>query len=474
MVFASPIFLFLFLPCVLLIYYLINPKLRNTWLCITSFIFYAWGGVSYAFLMVVSIVVNYIFGLYVGNKERKYRRSVLVTAIIYNLIILGFFKYFNFVINSITAGLGIIDVPLSVDVPIIPLPIGISFYTFQILSYVVDVYRDKVEAQKNIINLGLYVMLFPQLIAGPIVRYIDIDKEIQNRQITIDSTREGLKRFILGLAKKVLIANGVGSLADNFFGSAYINTPMAWIGIIAYTLQIFFDFSGYSDMAIGLGRIFGFNFLENFNYPYISRSIQEFWRRWHISLSSWFKDYLYIPLGGNRKGQLRTYINSGIVFLCTGLWHGASWTFVIWGIYHGFFIIIEKLGLGSILKKIPSFICHIYTILVVMIGWVFFRADTLSNAIVYIKKLFVLDLNNLEYFYMQIDNNHIIALVLGIIFSIPIVNFIKEKFKNFSLNNSISGNVGLVISDCSYLVLFVVVILFVAGASFNPFIYFQF
>ena len=335
MVFASPIFLFLFLPITLLGYYLIHPKFRNFWLFLMSFIFYAWGGLSYALILLFSTLMNYLFGILIHKSKEKYKKTVLILSIVYNLGILGFFKYFSFLLYNIQEIIRIFLPKFSMEIPKISLPIGISFFTFQIMSYVIDLYRKEIRLQKSFLNLGLYIMLFPQLIAGPIVRYIDVEKEIYERKVDIDKFYIGLKRFVVGLGKKVLIANAMGSWADYAFTISLdkLSTPLAWLGIFGYTMQIYFDFSAYSDMAIGLGKMFGFDFLENFNYPYISQNIQEFWRRWHMSLSGWFRDYLYIPLGGNREGKKRAYINSFIVFFCTGLWHGAAWNFIFWGLF---------------------------------------------------------------------------------------------------------------------------------------------
>ena len=315
-------------------------------------------------------------------------------------------------------------------------------------------------------------MLFPQLIAGPIVRYIDVEKEIYERKVDIDKFYIGLKRFVLGLGKKVLIANAMGSWADYAFTISLdkLSTPLAWLGIFGYTMQIYFDFSAYSDMAIGLGKMFGFDFLENFNYPYISQNIQEFWRRWHMSLSGWFRDYLYIPLGGNRKGKKRAYINSFIVFFCTGLWHGAAWNFIFWGLFHGIFLIIEKIGFGDILKRIPRIFRHIYTLLVVIIGWVFFRAETFTMALRYLKRLFIFDFNKLEYFFLGLDNWKIFMGFCAIIFSLPSIQFAKKY-----LTNNIKENFLYELSSMLlYIMLFLISICFITGSSFNPFIYFRF
>ena len=390
MVFASAIFLFLFLPITIIGYFLIKPKYKNFWLFIMSLVFYAWGGLIYAILFIFSAYINFLFGIWM-EKDRERKKLILFLSIVWNLGILAYFKYSSFILLNLQVIIQIFIPNFKINIVHVPLPIGISFFTFQIMTYVIDLYREEIKVQKKFINLGLYIMLFPQLIAGPIVRYIDIEKEINNRKVDIDLIDEGIKRFILGLGKKIFIANIMGTWADTVFNMSLekINTPLAWLGIFGYTMQIFFDFSAYSDMAIGLGKIFGFHFLENFNYPYISRNIQEFWRRWHISLSQWFKDYLYIPLGGNRKGKIRTYINLLIVFFLTGLWHGSSWNFIFWGIFHGVFLIIERLGLKKVLEKTPKILQHLYTMIIVIIGWVFFRADNFIFALKYLKILFI-------------------------------------------------------------------------------------
>ena len=367
MVFSSSLFLFGFLPVVLAIYFFSHNRYRNLVLLIASLFFYAWGEPRNVLVMLASILINYLLGLGI-EKASKQKKLFLILSVLYNIGVLFYFKYLNFA-GSIWESL----TGQTLNMKTIVLPIGISFFTFQIMSYVIDVYRGNVPAQKNLINLALYISLFPQLIAGPIVRYIDVEAQIKQRESTWDGAYVGVKRFAIGFAKKVLIADQLATLADTVFaGGNYPSMLSHWIGIIAYTLQIYYDFSGYSDMAIGLGKIFGFDFLENFNYPYISRSIKEFWRRWHISLSSWFRDYLYIPLGGNRKGKVRTYINLIIVFFVTGLWHGASFNFIVWGLYYAVFLVIERLGFGKRLEKLPRIIQHVYTLLVVVIGWVFF------------------------------------------------------------------------------------------------------
>ena len=371
MVFSSFVFLLAFLPIVLLLYYLCPARLRNLVLLVFSLVFYAWGEPVYVLIMLFSIVFDYANGRLIEHFKNKNcpgkAKAALIVDLCGNLAILGFFKYTDFVIgsiNSITgAGLSLLHIAL---------PIGISFYTFQTMSYTIDVYRGEVAAQKNILTFATYVTLFPQLIAGPIVQYKTVEKELMHRKVTLEDFSEGAFRFSVGLAKKVLLANQIGSLWDSISQLNHMSVATAWLGAIAYSFQIYFDFSGYSDMAIGLGRMFGFYFLENFNFPYMSKTITEFWRRWHISLGSWFRDYIYIPLGGNRVSTLKHIRNILVVWALTGLWHGASWNFVLWGVYYGLFLLLETFVLQKYLKKIPSWLCTVYTMLVVMIGWVFF------------------------------------------------------------------------------------------------------
>lgn len=394
MVFASSLFLFLFLPITLIGYFsLRSTSLRNLFLLVMSLIFYAWGEPVYVLLMIVSIIINYTAGLLIHIYHHKQtplitKGMILTVCIIINLGLLLYFKYANFLINNLNTLLQLLALP-SINYPLVALPIGISFFTFQALSYVIDVYRKETDVQLNPINCALYVSLFPQLIAGPIVRYHDVAQQIVSRTITSHQFSLGIQRFIFGLAKKVILANTLGEVADKIFEipGPDLTTGLAWLGITCYTLQIYFDFAGYSDMAIGLGRMFGFEFLENFNYPYVSQSIREFWRRWHISLSTWFRDYLYIPLGGNRGSWLQTYFNLWIVFFLCGLWHGASWNFVIWGALHGAYLVVERLGWQNHLNRLWRPLQHGYTLLLVMIGWVFFRADSLGHALQYLASM---------------------------------------------------------------------------------------
>ena len=472
MVFASAIFLFLFLPITIIGYFLIKPKYRNFWLFIMSLVFYAWGGLIYAILFIFSAYINFLFGIWM-EKNRRRKELILSLSIVWNLGILAYFKYSSFILLNLQAVIQIFIPSFKINIVSVPLPIGISFFTFQIMTYVIDLYREEIKVQKKFINLGLYIMLFPQLIAGPIVRYIDIEKEINNRKVDINLIDEGIKRFILGLGKKIFIANIMGTWADTVFNTPLekINTPLAWLGIFGYTMQIFFDFSVYSDMAIGLGKIFGFHFLENFNYPYISRNIQEFWRRWHISLSQWFKDYLYIPLGGNRKGGIRTYINLLTVFFLTGLWHGASWNFIFWGIFHGLFLIIERLGLKKFLEKIPKILQHFYTMIIVIIGWVFFRSNSFIFALKYLKKLFIPNFIYMESFLVELETLKLFIALCAIVFSTPIV----PKLRNVLLNNIFKNKFCYeIFRNFIYIIFFLLSVIFLAGSNFNPFIYFHF
>ena len=391
MLFSSTLFLFLFLPLTLVAYLVVGRRLRNVLLLLASLFFYLWGENIYVLVMLSSITMNYIFGLLIDRniKRGDSGKLPMVLGVVANLGLLIFFKYTNFIVDNVNILLGTMGVA-AINIEPIHLPIGISFFTFQAMSYIIDVYRKDSNVQKNPINLGLYIALFPQLIAGPIVRYHDIADQINRRKTRLLDVAAGSERFIFGLGKKVLIANPLALVADQIFALPVdqLSTGAAWIGVICYTLQIYFDFSGYSDMAIGLGRMFGFRFLENFNYPYISRSIREFWRRWHISLSSWFRDYLYIPMGGNRLGEKRTRRNLLIVFLLVGLWHGASWSFIVWGLIHGLFLIFERSRPGRFIEKMPTPLQLVYTLLVVMNAWVFFRVEKLSDALDYLAVMY--------------------------------------------------------------------------------------
>ncbi|HDR5348909.1 MBOAT family protein [Bacillus cereus] len=464
MVFSNLVFLCLFLPAVLLIYYAVRKELQNIVLLFFSLVFYAWGEPIYVFLMLFSILVNYWFGILLGNSRftNGQRKLLLTFAIVMNIAILGYFKYANFLVDNINSILH-----TNIVLEKIPLPIGISFFTFHAMSYIIDIYKKKVDAQRNIFDLALYFTVFPQLVAGPIVRYNTISHQLHQRTVDAGKFSEGVRRFIIGLGKKVLIANQLGVIADEIFSMnpSDMSVSLAWMGAIAYTLQIYFDFSGYSDMAIGLGKMFGFDFLENFNYPYISKSISEFWRRWHISLGSWFRDYVYIPLGGNRVTTWKVYRNLFIVWGLTGFWHGASWTFMIWGIYYGILIALEKAGLENLLQKLWSPLQHIYVMFLVIIGWVFFRADNFSYCFEFLKSMFgfnspLTDINS--YFYIM---NYWGIFLLAIITAAPVFPWLQKMLstKRFA-----------VLSPVYYLSILVIVLVFLTNATYNPFIYFRF
>jgi alginate O-acetyltransferase complex protein AlgI len=474
MLFSSLIFLTLFLPFVLLVYFLLENRFRNLFLLIVSLFFYAWGEPSLVLLMIISIAINFIVGVCLAKAKQStvqwLPEIVLGLGICINLLLLVYYKYFNFIIHNIQS-IGFFP---SIDNESIILPLGISFYTFHSISYLMDLYRKEAEVQRNFLDLGLYIAFFPQLIAGPIIRYHDIDKQLTSREVKLENFTQGIIRFIQGLAKKVLIANSMALIADNTFNLPANDLPawVAWGGILCYSLQIYFDFSGYSDMAIGLAKMFGFNFLENFNYPYISKSIQEFWRRWHISLSSWFRDYVYIPLGGSKKGNFITYRNLLIVFFITGLWHGASWSFIIWGLYHGFFIVIERLGFAKFLEKIPSPLRLFYTLFVVVIGWVFFRSENLSYSVMYLKTMFGFNDGNNYYSTIYYNNYFIFVFILAIILSAPITTYISG-IKN-KLTTTLNTNIYTVARHTFYLLILVLCFMELAQNSYNPFIYFRF
>ena len=482
MVFSSTIFLFLFLPVTLISYLLAGRYLRNVILLIASLVFYLWGENIYVLVMLSSITVNYIVGLLIDRsiQNGKSGKAVLIAGLVANIGLLVFFKYTNFIIENINFMLGTVDIA-EIKIEKIHLPIGISFFTFQAMSYIIDIFRRQSKVQTNPVSLGLYISLFPQLIAGPIVRYHDIANQIKERRTTLSDFSAGAERFIFGLGKKVLIANPLGAMADSIFLLPFdqLSAGAAWIGIICYTLQIYFDFSGYSDMAIGLGRMFGFRFLENFNYPYISRSIREFWRRWHISLSSWFRDYLYIPLGGNRKGEFRTGVNLITVFLLCGIWHGASWSFIIWGLLHGTFLVLERGLPGRLLSNFPLIIQHLYALFIVINTWVFFRLEEISDAMNYIAAMYgsspAYSLH--PYIMQKLDAAFLLSLLVGLILSMPVYPKLRELFLQKSKNDSLfSGSIAVVYSFKFLMLAGVLVfsISSIAAGSYNPFIYFRF
>lgn len=458
MVFSSILFIFRFLPIAMGIYFLTPKKLKNLSLLILSLIFYSWGEPRYFLLMIASIFVDYFISINIekNNKNKKIKILLLAISIIFNVGILFFFKYINFFIENINSIFN-----MSLNNVKITLPLGISFYTFQTMSYTIDVFLGKVKAEKNIINFGAFVCLFPQLIAGPIVKYIDISKELKNRDINLDEIQEGIRLFILGLGSKVLIANNIGSLWNEVetMGFNNISTILAWMGIIAFSLQIYFDFNGYSLMAIGLGKILGFNFPNNFNYPYESRSITEFWRRWHITLGQWFKQYVYIPLGGNRLGRARTYFNLFIVWFLTGLWHGASYNFILWGLYFFILICMEKNGLLNLLNK-HKLISHIYTIFFILVGWVLFAVIDLNQIINFFKKMFIFNAGNEWIYYLR---NYIITYTIAIIFS---TSFLKKIYNKFVKSN--------IVDTIILITIFLLSIAYLVDSSYNPFLYFRF
>lgn len=468
MVFSSILFLFYYLPFVLLIYFMSPRKYRNFILFLSSLFFYSWGEPKYIWIMLFSTALDYTCGrmvhLYKTNDQVNKAKLWLGISIFVNLGMLGFFKYSDFLIYNVN-NLFNTAIPLLK----LTLPIGISFYTFQTMSYTIDVFRGDTKVQRSIINFGTYVTLFPQLIAGPIVRYQTVAEEIDNRVESYELFGEGAKRFILGLGKKVLLANSIGLIWKNISASniSTIPTLTAWIGILAFAFQIYFDFSGYSDMAIGVGKMFGFNFLENFNYPYMSRSITEFWRRWHISLGTWFKEYLYIPLGGNRVSKAKNIRNILIVWMLTGIWHGASWNFAIWGLYFGIILIIEKFILIKYLEKIPSVFRRIYTLFLVLISWVIFAFDSFSQGMAYIKVLF--NFSSGELF----NNNSIYLLYTNIILFIILffasTNLPKRLWEKINLKNK-----AITIENIYLLFILILSIAYLVDQSYNPFLYFRF
>ncbi|MDB1947990.1 MBOAT family protein [Clostridium tertium] len=467
MVFSSSVFIFMFLPLSLVSYYISGKKIKNYILLLASLFFYAWGGMNYLKVLIISILINYIFGLLVDKTidKKHLRMFFLILGIILNLALLFYYKYYDFFLENINTIFN-----MNLELKKIVLPIGISFFTFQGMSYIIDIYRNDGKVNKNIFSVALYISLFPQLVAGPIIKYKAVDEQIRNRKESIDYFSYGINRFVIGLGKKIIISDMLGAISDNIFllaNSSEIDMITAWIGAICYTLQIYFDFSGYSDMAIGLGHLFGFKFPENFNYPYISRSITEFWRRWHISLSTWFKEYLYIPLGGNRRGNV--YFNLVVVFLVTGLWHGASWNFVIWGLWHGLFMIIERLIRDKAwYKKIPLIIKIFITLFIVIIGWVLFKATTLKEGLRYLSIMFgLVNFSNITFeFTYFISRKFILLIIIGIIASTPIPKNIFNRYKGIKAFE--------LIKTILIILLFIVSIIFMVNSTYSPFIYFQF
>ena len=462
MVFTSINFLYYFLPTVLILYFIVPKKYKNLLLLISSLLFYFYGEPKYIILMIIEIVLAYFEARLIEKYKSK---EIFIFSIFIHVLLLCIFKYTNFLITNIN---GIFNTNISLLN--IVLPIGISFYTFQIISYLVDVYKEKVKAQKNFISLATYVSLFPQLIAGPIVRYETINDELDNRKQTFNDFSSGISRFIIGLSKKVLIANILGELCNIFILSNEKTVLFYWIYGISYSLQIYFDFSAYSDMAIGLGRMFGFHFMENFDYPYISKNITEFWRRWHISLSSWFKDYVYIPLGGSREGTFKLIRNILIVWLLTGLWHGSEWTFVIWGMFIGILLVIEKLLLNKYIEKLPSIVRRIYTLFIIMISFIIFSGSNINKSFNNIVGLFNFSNPFINKFTIHYLKDYGLVLIIAIFLSTPILkNTIIKLKENKKINNIIN-----ILDIIVLLILLVIVTSYLIDSSYNPFLYFRF
>lgn len=472
MIFSSIFFIFTFLPLVLLVYYLVPFPVKNFVLLLFSLVFYAWGEPVYVLLMIFSILINFVSGLeleyFLENDEQRKAKIACIVTVVANFLVLGFYKYYGFLIDNINALFHV-----QIGYKELALPIGISFYTFQTLSYVVDVYWGKVKAQHNVITFGAYVSMFPQLIAGPIVRYADVEKQLQKRTISREKFGEGVVWFIQGLGKKVLLANNVGSIFDSIQAlgaTSGVSVVTAWIGCIAYTMQIYFDFGGYSDMAIGLGKMLGFDFIKNFDYPYTAVSVTDFWRRWHISLSSWFREYVYIPLGGNRVSVVKHIRNLLIVWALTGLWHGAAWNFIFWGLYYGIILILEKYVLSGILDRLPGILRHIYTMLLVMFGWMLFAADSLGGAITYLGAMFGIGgagfADAAALYYLK---SSVLLLVIAALCSTP---FVYRHFQKCIYRRKKKPGQGFVVAV--YVLILFISTAYLVNATYNPFLYFRF
>ncbi|HEX4339035.1 MAG TPA: MBOAT family O-acyltransferase [Polyangiaceae bacterium] len=478
MVFSSPIFLFAFLPVVLGLSLLFRGRAANAFLLCASLVFYFWGETTYGWVIVASIAFNYGMGLALAGGGR---RRLVAFAIFANLALLGWFKYAALAVDGVNRVLAVFG-GKGLAVPVVHLPIGISFFTFHALSYVIDTHRGRTPPQKNFVDFALYVTLFPQLIAGPIVRYHDISAQLHEHRVGADGFALGAQRFIVGLGKKVLIANTIGRAADALFAvpSKELTPSLAWAAAAAYTLQIYYDFSGYSDMAIGLGRMFGLRFLENFDYPYVAESVTEFWRRWHISLSRWFRDYLYIPLGGNRTTPARTYVNLVVVFFLCGLWHGASYTFVFWGLYHGAFLVLERAGVGALLERAPRILRHAYLLLVVIVGWVFFRTDSLASAWTYLEAMAGHAHGTGRVFRLSqyLNDEVLLATAVGVVGAAPVLPWLgglRAGWVSGEGPRRAALRVGwdvLALSATGLVLLGSAALL--ASGTYNPFIYFRF
>ncbi len=464
MVFSSFIFLFGFLPVVLALYYITPRRFRNVTLFVVDLVFYSWGEPKLVLLMLVSVLLNYFSAILIGiyRPKKRLARAIFILSIILNLGLLGFFKYIGFIGETLQFMLPFLNIPILE----VSLPIGISFYTFQTMSYTIDVYRNTVAVQKNVITFGTYVSLFPQLIAGPIVRYSDVAEQLVNRRESLQQFTDGVRIFLIGLAKKVLIANQMGVLWDILRKSTDGGVIGAWCGILAYTFQIYYDFSGYSDMAIGLGKMFGFEFMKNFDYPYISESITEFWRRWHISLGTWFREYVYIPLGGNRKGLGRQIINMSVVWFLTGLWHGASWNFILWGVYFGILLIIEKTFLLKALKKAPAIVRHIYALFFIVLGWVLFYFENMGEMGVFLGRLF-----GAQGFGLSVNTGAAILSFLPLMIAAAVIStpLLTNTFHRIK-----SSGVRMVLENTGCVLSLLLCTASLAGSSYNPFLYFKF
>jgi alginate O-acetyltransferase complex protein AlgI len=503
MVFSSVLFLFFFLPCAWTAYFFSWKKSRNLVLLLASLVFYLWGEREHVFVLLLSILINYFIGIsfcfldqqggkgvpgfdYAGNNVTKAhtlraRKLTLVIGIALNLVLLGFYKYVNFLVSNLNLSLAWFDFG-SVDIGRISAPLGISFFTFHALSYVIDTYESRATPQKNPLKFALYLAVFPKILAGPIIKYHQAENQLADRHLTVGAFLMGIKRFIIGLGKKVLIANPLAAAADKVFAipAGELGFDVAWLGIICFTLQIYFDFSGYTDMAIGLGKTFGFEFPENFNYPYVSQSVQEFWRRWHITLSSWFRDYLYIPLGGNRCSPAKHYRNLIAVFLLCGLWHGASWNFILWGLWYGFFLVLETLECGQLLRTAWRPLRHLYALAVTVIGWVLFRADSLFHALQYLMAMSGLGTAESGQYYIEqyVDNEVLLMMLVGAIGALPLSAFLERLsmgvFQRFDLLfRPVAFGVSII--QITFLsVLFLLSCMAVAGGTHSPFIYFKF
>ena len=468
MVFSDSVFICVFLPIVLAGYYICPKRLRNSFLLLVSLVFYAWGEPKYVFLMMFSIAINYAFGLLLDRNRKNVRlsKALLALSVVIDIGLLCVFKYTDFVITNLNrafnADIGLVNLAL---------PIGISFYTFQAMSYTIDVYRDDVKVQRNILDFGMYITMFPQLIAGPIVRYSDVEAQLKERSVSAEDFASGICRFVVGLGKKVLLANQIGALWDQIYAlGGETSVLMAWLGAIAYTFQIYFDFSGYSDMAIGLGRIFGFKFPENFRYPYESKSITEFWRRWHITLSTWFKEYLYIPLGGNRKGMARQILNLLIVWTLTGFWHGAGWNFVMWGLYYFLFLVREKLFMLKVLDKLPAFVRHIYALFIIVIGWGIFASDDTSVLLPYLRSMFGANgLTGGLDLYLLTTRAALLVILCIASTQLPkrLAAFVGRKL-------CLGEESAFCIKAAATILLLALCMMFLVVDSYNPFLYFRF